>query len=223
MTEQNTNFEEVSASKPELTVGDFFEQIRTYDKSKRRELLDMTWNVLNSQKAGDAELLDDSAKALVALIPDSEEKIAEALARQEKKSDFEIAELLFGALDQTLDLNKRFLTTEIKDYVKKLPDVMGDYIENVKPNKTAAAAVAAKSLATRQPLAKAFPVLLYCALKSRYVDGRDAAVDGLERILPRLSSKWKRLVKASLEIVQSYDKSEALKKKAAEIIARNFE
>lgn len=194
-----TDFEKVAA------------QVQCLNQSKRRRLLSLCERAFDeSDLRKDENTRVAAAKVMVALVPDSARAIRHWINTRSGKYIYEVHFSLFCFLDDVprLPSGGAFAT--------EIPSLIEQYLLDVKSKAARAAWMAGDLLGDHWQVTEALPVLMKVAKGARFVVGRDAAVDGLERLLHNLpnSDPARKSIIALLQDVYKGDRSQEVRTSA---------
>lgn len=121
-----------------------------------------------------------ACKLIVSLLPDSVRAIEELLFDFSDSDSYEIHFSLFCFLNYCPDIRGA------EEFSRGLPNLIGEYLRNVKSTTASAAWMAGDLMGEDWVVAEAVPILTDACRNGRYVAGRLGALHGLEHTLNRI-------------------------------------
>jgi hypothetical protein len=155
-----------------------------------------------------------AAKMFVALLPDSLGYIEGFLNRKTDRWSYEFHFSLFCYLDDSLALS---LKPKILSRVETL---IVEYLEAAKSGTAQAAWMAADLLGHHWPGRESLNALMSTAKKGRHLEGRKAALSGLERRLADDDQGDRSEIIGTLQEIASRDTSLAIRRKATRLLEK---
>ncbi len=155
-----------------------------------------------------------AAKLFVALLPDSLGHIEKWLRKKGDRWHYEIHFSLFCFLDDSVTL-----TLEPK-VLGRIETLIVQYLEVAKSDTAQAAWMAADLLGHHWPGRAAFHALMSLAKQGRHVEGRKAALSGLQRRLEDQAESSRLEIVETLEKVASSDPSPLIRLRAERLLEK---
>jgi hypothetical protein len=154
------------------------------------------------------------AKLLVALLPDSLGHIEGWLKRKKDRWNYEFHFSLFCFLDDSVALS---LEPKV---LSKIETLIVQYLETAKSDTAQAAWMAADLLGHHWPGRAALDALMSVAKQGKHVEGRKAALWGLQRRLEDQGQNSRSEIMETLEKVASTDASPLVRRKAERLLEK---
>lgn len=156
-----------------------------------------------------------ATKALLALLPESAERVEELLKSTGSRNFYEWHFSIFCYLDEVPRMERA------RSFAARIPSLVEQYLLNVRVESAHAAWMAGDLMGDHWDAEDAVPVLIRSAKNARYVAGRKGAIHGLGCLLARLSSSNASGVVAALASVARSDRSLRVQQEAAVVLDRH--
>jgi hypothetical protein len=155
-----------------------------------------------------------AAKLFVSLLPDSFGHIEKWLGKKGDRWNYEFHFSLFCYLDDSLALS---LEPKV---VERIETLIVEYLETAKSGTAEAAWMAADLLGHHWPGRSSLNALMSAAKQGHHVEGRKAALSGLQRRLEDPGRGGRSEIIETLQKVASNDASLAIRRKAETLLAK---